>query len=66
MKKQMHNRREFIKMSAGAIAGLTVFPYIVPSKVLGRNKSISPSDRIRIGAIGLGWQGPGNMRNFLS
>ncbi|MEN8191756.1 MAG: Gfo/Idh/MocA family oxidoreductase [Bacteroidota bacterium] len=66
MKIRKHDRREFIKRSAGAIAGLTAFPYIVPSTVLGRNKSISPSDKIRIGAIGLGWQGPGNMRGFLS
>ena len=64
--KKKQNRREFIKKSAGAVASLAVFPYLVPSKVLGRNGTISPSDKIRIGCIGLGWQGPGNMDNFLS
>ncbi len=64
--KKKQNRREFIKRSVGAVAGLTAFPYLVPSKVLGRNSIISPSDKIRVGCIGLGWQGPGNMDNFLS
>ncbi len=65
MKTRKHDRREFIKRSAGAIAGLTAFPYIVPSSIFGRNKFVSPSDKIRLGCIGLGWQGPGNMQNFL-
>lgn len=65
MKTKKQNRREFIKRSAGAIAGLTALPYIVPSTVFGRNKFIAPSDKIRIGCIGLGWQGPWNMNAFL-
>ena len=65
MKTKKHGRREFIKRSAGAIAGITAFPFIVPSSVFGRRKFIAPSDKIRIGCIGLGWQGPGNMDSFL-
>ena len=64
MKTKKHDRREFIKRSAGAIAGITAFPFIVPSSVFGRSKFIAPSDKIRIGCIGLGWQGPGNMNSF--
>jgi len=65
MKTKKHGRREFIKRSAGAIVGITAFPFIVPSSVFGRSKFIAPSDKIRIGCIGLGWQGPGNMDSFL-
>ena len=65
MKTKKHDRREFIKRSAGAIAGITAFPFIVPSSVFGRSKFIAPSDKIRIGCIGLGWQGRGNMNSFL-
>ncbi|MBK7106935.1 MAG: Gfo/Idh/MocA family oxidoreductase [Ignavibacteriae bacterium] len=59
-------RRNFIKKSAGTLIGLTAFPYIIPSNIIGKNKFISPSDKIRIGCIGLGWQGPGNMDSFLN
>jgi predicted dehydrogenase len=43
-------RRSFLKMSAGAVAAAG-FPAIVPSCVLGQK---SPSNRINIGAIGVG------------
>ena len=65
MTSKKHNRREFIRRSAGAIAGLTAFPYIVPSTVFGRNKFIAPSDKIRLGCIGMGGQGHWNMEAFL-
>ena len=65
MNKKKQSRRNFIKVSSGAIAGLAAFPYIIPSTILGKNKLISPSDKIRIGCIGMGWQGTGNMEAFL-
>ncbi len=65
MNKKKHSRRSFIKTSSSAIAGLAAFPYILPSNILGRNKIISPNDKIRIGCIGIGWQGTGNMEAFL-
>ncbi len=65
MKKTKHNRRDFIKKTSGAIAGLAAFPYFIPSSIIGRNKIITPSDKIRIGCIGIGWQGTGNMEAFL-
>ena len=43
MKIKKQSRREFIKKSAGTIAGITAFPYIIPSSIIGKNKFISPS-----------------------
>ncbi len=43
-------RRTFLKMSAGAVAAAG-FPAIVPASVMGQK---SPSNRINIGAIGVG------------
>jgi hypothetical protein len=43
-------RREFLKLSAGAVAAMG-FPTIVPSSVFGET---APSNRINIGAIGVG------------
>ena len=65
MNKKKQTRRDFIKTSAGTIASLAVFPYIIPSSILGRNNFVPPSDKIRIGCIGIGWQGTGNMQAFL-
>src|SRR5271157_3240836 len=45
-----HPRREFLKMSAGAVAAAS-FPAIVPASVMGQK---APSNRINIGAIGVG------------
>jgi predicted dehydrogenase len=54
-------RRGFLKCAAGA-AG---FPYVVASSVLGKDGAVAPSDKIVVGAIGVGPQGTGVMRNFL-
>ena len=43
-------RRDFLKLSAGAVAAVG-FPTIVPASVFG---STSPSNRINVGAIGVG------------
>jgi predicted dehydrogenase len=57
-------RREFMKraLAAPAVAG---FPMIVPRSVLGAGV-LAPSDRITFGAIGVGSQGSGNMRQWLN
>src|SRR3954451_23184221 len=49
-KKQDIGRRSFIKTALGATA-VASFPAIVPSTVFGQN---APSNRINIGAIGVG------------
>jgi len=60
------SRREFLKTGATAgalaVAGALTAPYYVPSTVFGAN---APSERIGIGAIGVGGQGSGNMRSFI-
>ena len=65
MNAKKHDRREFIRRSTSAIAGITTFPYIIPSTVFGRNKFVAPSDKIRLGCIGVGGQGHWNMEAFL-
>jgi predicted dehydrogenase len=60
----MNGRRDFLKaVAGGAVAG---FPAIVPSRALGRDGFVAPSDRLVLGAIGVGRQGSGDMRGFLS
>jgi predicted dehydrogenase len=52
-KKQMTNRRDFLKLVCGAGA-VAAFPAIVPAKALGLGKSTAPGNRIRLGVIGVG------------
>ena len=59
------SRREFVKRSASAVLGAIVLPQIIPSTALGMGGRLAPSDRIVMGAIGVGSQGNSNMRNFL-
>ena len=63
---QQVSRRDFLKAGAAAgvlaAAGAITAPYYVPSTVFGAN---APSERIGIGAIGVGGQGSGNMRSFI-
>lgn len=61
-------RREFLQQSAGALGAAAVgigFPTIVPRSVLGGGKEPPPSERIRIGCIGVGNQGRGNLGKHL-
>ena len=60
----MNRRRDFLKGIAGAAA--TGFPMIVPSRALGRDGYVAPSDKLVFGAIGVGRQGSGDMRGFLN
>jgi predicted dehydrogenase len=59
------SRREFVKHSAKIAAGAVIIPNIIPASVLGKGRNVPPSDRIVIGAIGVGSQGMSNMRDFL-
>jgi len=61
-KKRSLTRRDFLKTSACAAGAAMTFPAIVPSSVFGAG---SPSNRIVMGAIGVGSQGTGDMRGFL-
>jgi predicted dehydrogenase len=61
MKNQRQiTRRSFLK---GTVVATFSTPVIVPSSVFGAN---APSNRIVMGAIGVGSQGTGDMQGFLS
>lgn len=55
-------RRDFLKGSAAVTAGTLGFPYIVSSRAMGSDGNVAPSNRIVMGAIGVGGQGTGIMR----
>ena len=59
MDKQSLSRRSFVKGAAGTVT----FPYIVSSHVFGAQ---APSNRLRIGCIGTGRMGVGNMKQALN
>jgi len=59
------NRRKFLKKSIGTAAGVIALPYIIPATALGKNGHTAASDRIVMGAIGVGSMGTGDLRGFL-
>jgi len=65
MNKRKLDRRQFLKRATGITAGAMAFAYIVPSAALGKAGSVAPSNRIAMGAIGVGGMGTGDMRGFL-
>jgi len=56
------NRRQFLKAGGAAI----VLPIILPGSVFGGDGKTAPSNRINLGVIGMGWQGPNNTQSFLA
>lgn len=62
------DRRRFLKtvgrgaLAAGAAWG---FPTIVPASAVGKGARPAPSNRIVVGALGLGWMGGSNLKAFL-
>jgi len=63
--KERITRRNFLKKTTGLAACAVAFPYVVPSSALGKAGTIAPSNRIVMGAIGVGGMGTGDMRAFL-
>lgn len=62
-KEDLISRRNFLMGTVVATGTTIAFPAIVPSSVFG---AYSPSNRIVMGAIGVGSQGTGDMRGFLN
>jgi len=60
------NRRKFLAKVAGTAAGAAAFSYFVPSSALGKAGTVAPSNRIVMGAIGVGSKGTRNMLTFTS
>jgi len=57
---RMRARRDFLKQSlalAGAAVGAAASPVFIPARALGRDGSVAPSERIVLGAIGIGPRG---------
>jgi predicted dehydrogenase len=60
------NRRNFLRKTGTAAIGLSLFPIVLKSSVLGRNGNIPPSDKISMILIGSGSMGRSNMNQFLN
>ena len=56
------SRRHFLALTGLAVAA----PTIIPASALGRDGKTAPSERITMGVVGWGSQGPGNTRAFMS
>ena len=55
------NRRRFLVRTSAAM----VLPLIVPGCVVGRGAKTRPSNKINLGVVGWGMQGPSNTKSFL-
>ena len=55
------NRRQFLKTAGAAL----VLPTILPGRVFGADGQTSPANKITLGVIGWGMQGPSNTKAFL-
>ena len=55
------SRRRFIATAGAAIA----VPTIIPASALGRGDKAAPSERVTLGVVGWGMQGPSNTGEFL-
>ncbi|HYG36387.1 MAG TPA: Gfo/Idh/MocA family oxidoreductase [Clostridia bacterium] len=56
------SRRRFLLATGLALAA----PTIIPASALGRNGKTAPSERITMGVVGWGMQGPSNTGEFLN
>jgi len=58
-------RRQLLSRALGSGAALAA-PCVLPGRVLGMDGAVAPSERIVLGAIGLGGRGTGDLRSFMS
>ena len=61
MSREPTTRRAFVSRAVAACA----LPTLVPASALGRDGAVAPSNRIAMGAIGLGNRGTGDLRNWV-
>ncbi len=59
------NRRDFLRRTAQVSAAIGA-PMFVPASALGRGGATPPSERIQMGAIGIGNRGTSDLENFLA
>jgi predicted dehydrogenase len=62
---QATSRRQFLRRSAAATAGVLAAPYFVRASALGLAGGVAASERIVMGAIGTGGMGKGDMNAMM-
>ncbi len=70
LRTKTSTRRSFLKTASTAVAGPTILSACTttakgPTGAIETVPKTAASDRIVMGVIGLGWQGPGNLNQFL-
>jgi hypothetical protein len=60
-KKGSLNRRQFLKTASVA----AVSPLILQGYASAQERRVRPSNKINLGVVGWGMQGPGNTKSFL-
>src|SRR5215471_19928373 len=55
------SRRQFLAVTGAALAA----PAIIPGCAVGRGGATAPSERVTLGVVGWGMQGPSNTNEFL-
>src|ERR1035438_4394306 len=55
-------RRDFMVKTGAAL----VLPLILPGSIYGQSRRVRPSNRINLGVVGWGMQGPGDTKAFLA
>jgi predicted dehydrogenase len=64
-KQSSFSRRRFLK-TAAAVGAASAAPTFLPGKVLGKDGRVAPSERITLGAIGIGGRGHRDLGCFFS
>jgi predicted dehydrogenase len=64
MSDRTFSRRRFVKTAAAAGAA-AIAPCAIPGSSLGLDGAVAPSEKIVLGAIGLGGRGTGDLRCFM-
>jgi len=64
-KKQPITRRSFLEKTAIAAGSALALPVIIPASARGADGTVAPSNRIVMGAIGVGSMGQHDLRAFL-
>ncbi|HOS92417.1 MAG TPA: Gfo/Idh/MocA family oxidoreductase [Armatimonadota bacterium] len=59
------SRREFVRRSV-VLGGTVVLPYVVPGRALGKDGAVAPSERVVVGAIGIGPRGKTVLDSFFA
>ncbi len=59
------SRRSFLKRAGVLAGGIIAAPTFIPAKALGRDGAVAPSERIVLGAIGIGGRGSYVLSCFL-